>query len=248
MAAHDPTFHTELPVDLFQAADAAAAIRAAMQLPHLLRTNAIRAMMFLGHALLTRDDATRATASVGLRRALAGYSDVADLLVAPQKHRDLHVVVLDVLRRVALGGGDICASLEALGATIGAAVAGLDRRGGLAPCDYDDLMRTCDTILQPRLTELAGRMEAAGAAARREAADAARRAQADARDAQERIADIARTVRLISLNARVEAARAGEAGRAFGVIAEEIKALSEQTEAASGDVGRSIEAIMVRVT
>ncbi|MEM1101814.1 MAG: methyl-accepting chemotaxis protein, partial [Pseudomonadota bacterium] len=69
-------------------------------------------------------------------------------------------------------------------------------------------------------------------------------ARGAARDAVDRIDTISRTVRLIALNAAVEAARAGEAGRGFSVIAQEIKSLSEATEAASSDVRRSIDGII----
>ncbi|MBB2184453.1 methyl-accepting chemotaxis protein [Lachnospiraceae bacterium MD1] len=49
----------------------------------------------------------------------------------------------------------------------------------------------------------------------------------------EMISSLAGTTKLLSLNASIEAARAGEAGRGFAVVAEEIKKLSEETEASA---------------
>lgn len=50
------------------------------------------------------------------------------------------------------------------------------------------------------------------------------------------IDDISIQTHLLALNASVEASRAGDAGRGFSVVADEIKNLSEQTKAATGDI------------
>ncbi|HEY5201207.1 MAG TPA: methyl-accepting chemotaxis protein [Acidothermaceae bacterium] len=72
------------------------------------------------------------------------------------------------------------------------------------------------------------------------------------------IGNIATQTHLLSLNATIEAARAGEAGRGFAVVAGEVKQLSQQTGAATANVGASVSSIqegsaqaaaaMVRVT
>lgn len=50
------------------------------------------------------------------------------------------------------------------------------------------------------------------------------------------IARITNQVRMISLNATIEAARAGDAGRAFEVVAQEIRALSARSQTASDHI------------
>ncbi len=55
------------------------------------------------------------------------------------------------------------------------------------------------------------------------------------------IRDISSQTNLLALNASIEAARAGEAGRGFGVVAGELKKLSDQTEGALNDIEEMIK-------
>lgn len=57
------------------------------------------------------------------------------------------------------------------------------------------------------------------------------------------ISNVADQTGLLALNASIEAARAGDAGRGFGVVASEISSLSEQTNAAAGDITELIRNI-----
>lgn len=57
------------------------------------------------------------------------------------------------------------------------------------------------------------------------------------------IAQIARQTTLLALNSTIEAARAGTAGRGFAVVATEVKALAVQTQHATEEISKKIDAL-----
>lgn len=244
MAVYDPNFEIELSAQLNRRAGSAEAIRAALVLPGQIRAHGARIAMFIGAAMLAQDGAMKADAMGGLARAIRGFDAVRDLFADWRRRDGLHPDLAPLFVAMRARDSGAIKAIDAYRAVVGAAYEEIARKGDIDPAIFDEVMRVAYATFHPAMLGLSQRMSEAGQAARNRADQSAREAQARALDARERIDTIARTVRLISLNARVEAAHAGDAGRAFGVIAEEIKALSEQTEAVSAELGDSVDDIM----
>ena len=92
----------------------------------------------------------------------------------------------------------------------------------------------------------AGKLADEASAAAREAranVDRLRESSAAIGNVVNLIAQIARQTTLLALNSTIEAARAGEAGRGFAVVATEVKALAVQTQSATEEIAKRIEAL-----
>jgi methyl-accepting chemotaxis protein len=110
----------------------------------------------------------------------------------------------------------------------------------------------------------AGEMSEAGRTAAEESAGELRRIQGSVEgivnqsslllDQARQVGDIVETVRdlatqshVLSLNASIEAAKAGEAGKSFAVVAQEVRALAEQSGHGATRIGKMVEDILSAV-
>src|SRR5712672_1119769 len=92
----------------------------------------------------------------------------------------------------------------------------------------------------------AGKLADEASAAAREASlnmDRLRESSAAIGNVVNLIAQIARQTTLLALNSTIEAARAGAAGRGFAVVASEVKALAVQTQNATEEITKKIDAL-----
>ncbi len=66
-------------------------------------------------------------------------------------------------------------------------------------------------------------------------------------DIVETVRDLATQSHVLSLNASIEAVKAGEAGRSFAVVAQEVRALAEQSGAGANTIAKMVEDILTAV-
>jgi len=127
----------------------------------------------------------------------------------------------------------------------------LTGRTNAAQSNASTFARAADKFTQSALgigaqVREAGKLADAASAAAQEAranVDRLRESSAAIGNVVNLIAQIARQTTVLALNSTIEAARAGETGKGFAVVATEVKALAVQTQGATEEITRKIDAL-----
>lgn len=241
---YDVDFEIELPDGLHHGQPDDMACAAMVQVVQHLRVLAIRTCVFCCMVKISTNHDSRDSALGGLRRANIGFKTMLAALDGSGSAEGLNTKALQWGRDIAATFPDSLKVISETARMAGNLILAIETPDGISAAEVEALVnytysefhfKACD--IQQALADDHANLQRLE---RKRSLDAKQSAQ----DAVDRIDQISRTVRLIALNAAVEAARAGEAGRGFSVIAQEIKALSEATEMASGDVRDSLEDIV----
>ena len=141
-------------------------------------------------------------------------------------------VQTQTLQSIAAAAQEVQSAAQQVAATAQASADKMSRAGEQAQSNHR-VVEEALTGLQD-VARLQAQLEAQSEALRQQAADASKIVQL--------INSIADQTRLLALNAAIEAARAGESGRGFGVVADEVGKLAQQTQQAVHDIAQRIQA------
>lgn len=202
-----------------------------------------RAVMFLALSQLPNGGSAEAQL-VEAETALSGFDAGVRLLLEGDPERSIPALfserVANILTTPAANHPSGRAAIEAFSLQGAGCLESLRRGDANVGGDIRQLADLCGLALLPMFNAIVAAFEADLAETLEAEAARAADIRAVMTHALDDIEQTATKIRLIAFNALIEAARAGDAGRAFSVIAEEIKNLGAQTRQESAKMQSAI--------
>jgi hypothetical protein len=207
-----------------------------VQTIRLLPDNGARltAYMLVAHA--ARNDGERAIGLAGLDRSGKPVRLAIQTLLNPGPIDGLDNDALDWMRNELHADAECLSCVRALCKYLSQF---LDNIEANQTCELDQIFASLDivkTSFKKQFDAFVERLHDTIKQDRKDRVDSIQESAVRSRRGIEKIGEIARTVRMVSINAQIEAARAGDRGRAFSIIAQEINSLSDEIS----NVGRSV--------
>lgn len=194
----------------------------------LLRDNGARMTAYMLAELASRNDEERAISVAGLQRCLEPVQIAISALLGSEHVEGLDRAALEWMRRELKKDSECLAAVKELSRHL------TDFSGNIEagePCNIDDIFASLkivkDRFIEP-FNAFIERLQDKMKNDRQKRVEGIHESASRAKHGVELIGEIARTVRMVSINAQIEAARAGDHGRAFAIIAQEINASSDE--------------------
>ena len=167
-------------------------------------------------------------------RVAARVSETTDAVSSSATELDQAAqIILENARQTKQLSESVSASAVATADNFGAVAAACEQ---LSASSAEISRQTNESV---SVTEQAVKQAAEAAASAREVGQAALKIKS----VMNLINKIAHQTKLLAFNATIEAARAGEFGRGFGVVANEVKVLSQETSAATNTIADQVQAM-----
>lgn len=227
---------TDLPPNLGSDAPDWLARVVAAELPKTLRANAVRLALYFAVYHIMAGDEDRAAAEKGIARAIEAFSKILAVLDPDRSVEGVNQNALAWTRAVTSQYREELRLISGLKTLAEDKLKALNGHAADPASVFSDIIHYTYAEFHTSAMAILEAMNAALDEDRQSRMTNNLNSQEQATEAANQIETVSKRIRLISINAAIEAARAGDTGKSFAVIAQEVKALAEET----GDASRAV--------